>query len=79
MIAGIGTNVQDIILAVNRQINKGFNFDNWIILDSGAQTSLFHNAKLLKGLCQKVTPTQIIGVSDEPIEIANEGFFGDNG
>ncbi len=50
--AGIGTNVQDIVLAVNRKINKGFNFDdNWVILNSGAQTSLFYNAKLLKGLC----------------------------
>ncbi len=39
--AGIGTNVQDIVLAVNRRINNGFNFDeNWAILDSGAQTSL---------------------------------------
>jgi hypothetical protein len=43
--AGIGTNVEDIILAANRRINKGFNFDdNWVILDSGAQTSLFYNA-----------------------------------
>jgi hypothetical protein len=77
--AGIGTNVQDIILAVNRRINKGFNFDdNWIILDSGAQTSLFHNAKFLKGLVQKVHPTQIIGIPDEPINITHEGYFCDN-
>ncbi len=47
-------------------------------MDSGAQTSLFYNAKLLKGLCQKVTPTQIIGISDEPIEITHEGYFCDN-
>ncbi len=47
--AGLGTNVQGIVLAVNRRINKGFNFDDyWVILDSGAQRSLFYNAKLLK-------------------------------
>ncbi len=68
--AGIGINVQDIILAVNCRINKAFNFDDHgIILDSRAQTSLLHNAKLLKGLVQKVHPTQIIGISDEPIDI----------
>jgi hypothetical protein len=77
--AGIGTNAQDIILTANRRINKGFNFDdNWIILDSWAQTSLFHNAKLLKGLCQKITTAQIIGISDEPIGIKHEGYFCDN-
>ncbi len=26
--AGLCTNVQDIVLAVNRRINKGFNFDD---------------------------------------------------
>jgi hypothetical protein len=58
--AEIRTNVQDIIMAVNRRINEGFNFaDSWIILNSGAQTSLFYYAKLLKGLCQKVSPTQV--------------------
>ncbi len=63
--AGIGTNVEDIILAVNRRINQGFNFeDTWVILDSGAQTSLFYNAKLLKNLCQKVDETQIVGITD---------------
>jgi hypothetical protein len=35
--AGLGTNVQDIVLAVNCRINNGFNFDkNWVILYSGA-------------------------------------------
>ena len=72
--AGIGTTVQDIVMAVNLRINKGFNFDeNWIILESGAQTTLFYNAKLLKGLCQKVNKTQIVGISDQPIEITHEG------
>ncbi len=76
--AGIGTNVQDIVVAVNRQINKGFNFDeNWIILESSAQTTLFYNAKLLKGLRQKVNKIQIVGISDQPIEITHEGNFCD--
>ncbi len=49
--AGLSTNIGDIILAVNRRINKGFNFNEyWVIVDSGVQTSLFHNAKLLKNL-----------------------------
>jgi hypothetical protein len=77
--AGIGTNVQDIVLAVNRRNNKGFNFDdNWVILDSEAQTSLFYNAKLLKGLCRKVNRTQIVEISDQPIDVTHEGYFCEN-
>jgi hypothetical protein len=77
--AGIGTNVKDITLAVNRRINKGFNFEeNWVILDSGAQTSLFYNAKLLKNLCQKSQKSQIVRISDQPIENTHEGYFFDN-
>ncbi len=72
--AGVGTNLGGIILAVNRRINKGFNFNEyWVILDSGAQTSLFHNAKLLKNLCEKTHNTHIVGISDEVIEITREG------
>jgi hypothetical protein len=77
--AGLGTNVQDIVLTANRRINNGFNFDeNWVILDSGAQTSLFYNAKLFKGLCRKVNPTQIVGISDQPIDVTHVGYFCDN-
>ncbi len=77
--AGVDTNIGDIILAVNRRINKGFNFDQyWAILDSGAQTSLFHNAKLLKNLCEKTHNTQIVGISDEVLEVTHEGHFCDN-
>jgi hypothetical protein len=47
-------------------------------LDSGAETSLFHHEKLLKGLVQKVHPAQIIEISDEPIGIIHEGYFCDN-
>jgi hypothetical protein len=49
-----------------------------VILDSGAQTSLFYNAKLLKGLGRKVNPTQIVGISDQPIDVTHEGYFCDN-
>ncbi len=49
-----------------------------MILDSGAQTSLFYNAKQLKNLCQKTHNTQIVGISDEPIKITHEGHFCDN-
>ncbi len=77
--AGVGTNLGDIILAVNRRINNCLNFNqNWVILDSGAQTSLFHNAKLLKNLCEKTHNTHIVGISDEVIEITHEGHFCDN-
>ncbi len=77
--AGIGTNVQNIVMAVNRRIHKGFNFDdNLIILERGAQTSLFYNAKLLKGLSETVNTTQIVGISNELIDITHEGHFCDN-
>jgi hypothetical protein len=77
--AGVGTNLRDIIPAVNRRINNGFNFNQyWVILDSGAQTSLFHNGKLLKNLCEKTHNTHIVGISDEVIEITHEGHFCDN-
>jgi hypothetical protein len=49
-----------------------------VILDSGAQTSLFYNAKSLKNLYQKTHSTHIVGISDEPIEITHEGHFCDN-
>jgi hypothetical protein len=77
--AGVGTNFEEIILAVNRRIRKGFNFDqSWVILDSEAQTSLFHNAKLLKNLCEKTHNKHIVGISDEVIEITHEGHFCEN-
>ena len=77
--AGVGTSIGDIILAVNRRMKKGFNFDQyWVILDSGAQTSLFHNAKLLKNLFEKTHNTQIVGISDEVLEVTHEGHFCDN-
>jgi hypothetical protein len=77
--AGVGTNLGDIILAVNRRINKGFNFNQyWVILDSGAQTSLFHNAKLLKNLCEKTHNTHIVGIFDEVLKINHEWHFCDN-
>ncbi len=70
--AGVGTNLGDIILAVNRRINKGFNCnESWVILDSGAQTSLFHNAKLPKNLCEKTHNTHIVGISDEVMEVTH--------
>jgi hypothetical protein len=74
--AGVGTNLGDIILAVNRRINKGFIFNEyWVILDSGAQTLLLHNATLLKNLCEKTQNTHIVGISDEVMEITHEGHF----
>ncbi len=74
--AGVSTNLGDIILAFNRRINNGFNFNEyWVILDSGA---LFHNAKLLKNLCEKTHNTHIVGISDKVIEITHEGHFCDN-
>ncbi len=77
--AGVGTKIGDIILAVNRRINKVFNLNEyWVILDSGAQTSLFHNAKLLKNLCEKTHNTHIVGISDEVMEITHEGHFCEN-
>jgi hypothetical protein len=76
---GMVTNIQDIVMALSRQLNKGFDFDeNWIILDSGAQTSSLYNAKLLKALSPKIRPTQFVGISDAPIYIAHEGYFCDN-
>ncbi len=39
--AGLGTNVQDIVLAVNRKINNGFNFDeNWVASGRSYQCGL---------------------------------------
>ena len=76
--AGLGTNVQDIIMAVNRRINRGFNRRELGHPNCGAQTSLFYNPKLLKGLSPKIRPTQIVGISDAPVDITHDGYFCDN-
>ncbi len=71
--AGFGTNVQDIIPAVNRRIKKGFNFDdNWIALDSGAQTSLFNNAK---DCARKLTKVELLEFEMSLLTLPMSGTF----